>query len=94
MNKVTVEDVLAVEHKDPTTHEITHEGEGIKQFLVSDGKRGSIPQWYMNMAIARFLNMKPWELDKVERIWIERALDVAESMGWFEFVRMTMLKNR
>jgi len=46
--------------------------------LALDGKVGSVPDWYMLIRAARYLNVAPWDLMEQPSIWMYWALQ-AES---------------
>jgi hypothetical protein len=48
---------------------------------VSDGEFGELPDWYVLLRAARYLNVQPWELLEQPSVWMEYALhaEYAES---------------
>ena len=47
----------------------------MRRYLATQGKMGTLPDWYLLIQAAKYLNVAPWELLERSIYWEERALD-------------------
>lgn len=50
----------------------------MREYLLSEGRRGSVPEPAALILISRWLHCPPWELENQEESWIAWALMVMD----------------
>jgi hypothetical protein len=46
----------------------------LRRYLATEGKMGHCPDWYLVMAVAKYLGVAPWEMLAAPMWWQDKAL--------------------